>query len=382
MATFFSSSILNSPLLVLTVAVSFLLPISTIFTPSSLQVVPGRTHDLSRSCQVPTGNLTNGPPGSIMYQTGGWGYWTGITPVAQKLAYSTFIGQKIPQLPQPCGLNCTYSVSVPSIAFQCKEGVELPPAMKPATSAGVWEEAFWNATAITSGSPPASFYVYWKSTTKSGTNGTALCTIGTAKYDFTVSIDFSFLQLLTIHLQIRTVNGQEFVSYNVTHTGALINTAGNDGANLPLGEYLYALQQSSISSATRSLLLGTVSILHGASAETPKFDSPVISAAFFDSSLNSGADFTWGDVPRGIEQLSHNVSAAILTMDLGVKDSTCIVSSQDIIYEYNRLNLWLPYGVSTLKLQHRSVPKSYLVGIKGCSAHCFGMSHSRHRGLL
>ena len=135
-------------------------------TPSSLQVVPGRTHDLSRSCQVPTGNLTNGPPGSIMYQTGGWGYWTGITPVAQKLAYSTFIGQKIPQLPQPCGLNCTYSVSVPSIAFQCKEGVDLPPAMKPATSAGVWEEAFWNATAITSGSPPASFYVYWKSTTK------------------------------------------------------------------------------------------------------------------------------------------------------------------------------------------------------------------------
>jgi hypothetical protein len=120
------------------------------------------------------------------------------------------------------------------------------------------------------------------------------------------------------------------------------------------------MQLSSISSATRALLLGTVAIIHGISADGPKFDSPVISAAFFDTSLNSGADFTWGDVPRGIEQLSHNVSAAILTMNLGVKDSTCTISEQDIVYEYNRLNLWLPYGVSTCE---DSVPKSYLIGI-------------------
>jgi len=38
----------------------------------------------------------------------------------------------------------------------------------------------------------------------------------------------------------------------------------------------------------------------------------------------------------------------------------------------NWLNLWLLYGVSTLKLQHRSVPESYL----GCPAHCFAMSFS------
>jgi hypothetical protein len=192
MAAFLSSSILNSPLLVVTVGVSFLLLIPSVFAPSSLQVIPGPNRVLPRSCQVPTGNLTNGSPGSILYQTGGFGYWTGITPVAQKLAYSTFIGQKIPQLPQPCGINCTYSVSVPSIAFQCKDGVELPAAMTPATPSMYWEEAFWNATATISGSPPASFYVYWKSTTRSGTNGTALCTVGTANYDFTVSFDGYF----------------------------------------------------------------------------------------------------------------------------------------------------------------------------------------------
>ena len=157
------------------------------------------------------------------------------------------------------------------------------------------------------------------------------------------------------------MNGLQSVIYNVTRTGDLINTVTDAGplAQHDLNAYQQAMQLSSIVSATRSLLLGSVSMIHTMSVDGPKFDSPVISAAFSDNSLNSGTDFTWGDVPRGIERLSHNVSAAILNMDLGVKDSTCTVSRQEIIYEYNRLNLWLPYGVSTC-LQHRS-PESYLV---------------------
>ena len=300
-----------------------------------------------------------------MFQTGGFGYWTGVTPVAQKLTSSTFIGQKIPSLPRPCGSNCKYSVSVPSIAFQCKEGVELPAAMMPATPVPGrdWNQVFWNATTTIAGSPQASFYVYWKSSTQSGTNGTALCTSGTAKYDFTVSVYSSFLQnLLTILLQIQTLNGEQSVRYNVMRTGDLFDTVGDTAALATLAQqdsngYQQAMQLSSIVSATQSLLLGSISIIHTMVAHGPRFDSPVISAAFFDNSLNGGTEFTWGDVPRGIEQLSHNVSAAILTMNLGMKDSMCTVSRQDIIYEYNQLNLWLPYGVSTPKLQHRSVSR-------------------------
>lgn len=351
MATFFSSSVLKSPLLVLIVAVSFLLSIPTVITPSSLQVVSEPSYNQLSSCQIPTGNLTNGTSGSTLFQTGGWGYFIGVTPVAQKLVSSTFIGQKIPVLPQPCGLNCTYSVSVPSFAFQCQGGVQLPAGMSSTTvSATVWNEAFWNATANSTAdpSPPTSFYVYWKSTTKSGTNGTALCTVGTAKYDFTVSEDSLSLQhVVTIVPQVRILNGQQSVGYNVTHTGPLLDTQDPEVTKLHQDEYLQLLQISSLSATTRSFLLGSVSILHGASDDTPQFSSSVISAAFFDTSLNTGTDLTWGDVPRGIEQLSHNVSAAILTMDLGVQDSTCIVSTQDIIYEYNRKDLWLPYGVST-----------------------------------
>lgn len=133
--------------------------------------------------------------------------------------------------------------------------------------------------------------------------------------------------------------------------GELVDTTGAMGDGVSIEEWTYALQLSSIATAVRSLLLGTVSVMHGASTETPKFGSSVTSAAFFDPSLNSGTDFTWKDVPRGIEQLSHNISAAILAMDLGVQDSSCFVTKQDIIYEYNRLNLWLPYGVSGLESQ-------------------------------
>jgi len=185
MATFFSLSILKSPLLVVAVAVSFLLAIPTIFTPSSLQVVSRPVYEPSTPCLVPTGNLTNGGPGSSMYETGGWGYWNGITPVAQRLATATFVAQKIPSLPQTCGLNCTYSVLFPSIALQCKTGAELP--------SGIFsdrpEETFWNATTNSTYEPgPVDpLYVYWKSNTQYGTNGTALCTVGRAQYNFTVS---------------------------------------------------------------------------------------------------------------------------------------------------------------------------------------------------
>lgn len=369
LATFFSSSIFKSPLLVLIAAISFLLPLPAVLTPSSLQVVPHTSFDLSSPCMVPTGNLTNGGPGSILYTTGGWGYWIGITPVAQKLAYSTFVGQRIPTLPQPCGTNCTYAVSFPSIAFQCQEGVEVPAGMSGTFQGLSGTEVFWNVTTNSTfaASPDTPFYVYWKSSTQNGTSGTALCTVGKAQYDFTVSW---LIRHLPTHLntafilpQIQITNGQQFVNYTVTQTGYLPPSSGTEAADLPIPELLYGHQLASLSTVTRSLLFGSISILHGASTNTPQFDSSIISAAFFDTSLNSGNDFTWGNVARGIEQLSHNVSAAILTMDLGVQDSRCAVSRQDIVYKYDRLNLWLPYGVSTFGTLGLLLLVSYSSGV-------------------
>ena len=173
-------------------AVSFSLSIPTVITPSSLQVVSGPSQNLLISCQIPSGDLTNVSSGNTLYRTRGMRSFTGITPLAHRLVSSTIMGQRILPLPQPCGLNCTYSVSVPSFAFECQDGVQLPAEMssnKRPLSAVIWNEPFWNATVNpTVGiNPPTSLYVYWKSRTESGTNGTALCTVGGANYDFTVS---------------------------------------------------------------------------------------------------------------------------------------------------------------------------------------------------
>ncbi|KAG8895129.1 hypothetical protein FRC00_007935 [Tulasnella sp. 408] len=198
------------------------------------------------------------------------------------------------------------------------------------------EEPFWNTTTTIdlgglSVAPATSFYVYWKSSRATGTNGTALCNIGTAQYNFTV----------------QTANGQQVVAYNVTQTGDLVNTR-QPATGFSTKEWELALQLSSIATAAQSLLMGTISIRHGASTDITEYDSSITSAAFFDPSLNSGSAFTWGDVPRGIEQLSHNISAAMLTMDLGVQDSSCFITKQDIVYQYDSLSLWLPYGAALL----------------------------------
>jgi hypothetical protein len=57
--------------------------------------------------------------------------------------------------------------------------------------------------------------------------------------------------------------------------------------------------------------------------------------------------FVWGDVLKGIEEMSHNVTAALLTLQLGTMDSTCLFDQLNVqIYQYSSLDLWAPYGVS------------------------------------
>ena len=56
---------------------------------------------------------------------------------------------------------------------------------------------------------------------------------------------------------------------------------------------------------------------------------------------------TWGDVLKGIEEMSHNISVALLTLQLGTMSSTCLFDLQLEVYRYSPSTLWVPYGVST-----------------------------------
>jgi hypothetical protein len=60
--------------------------------------------------------------------------------------------------------------------------------------------------------------------------------------------------------------------------------------------------------------------------------------------------FVWGDVLKGIEEMSHNVTAALLTLQLGTMSAECFFDQQVVVYQYSSFALWVPYGVSNFSL--------------------------------
>ena len=58
----------------------------------------------------------------------------------------------------------------------------------------------------------------------------------------------------------------------------------------------------------------------------------------------------WGDVLKGIEELSHNFTASLLTMPFGTMITDCDFYYQDVVYQYSPVTLWVPYGISHFSL--------------------------------
>jgi len=73
---------------------------------------------------------------------------------------------------------------------------------------------------------------------------------------------------------------------------------------------------------------------------------------FLQVQSTNGSDFNssnwvyiWGDVLKVVEEMSHNVTAALLTLPLGTMDAQCFSDYQAEIYRYRPFVLWVPYGV-------------------------------------
>ena len=108
--------------------------------------------------------------------------------------------------------------------------------------------------------------------------------------------------------------------------------------------------------ATWALFMGNVSIdLNGSLVDNimgqPSFLEilPVPdNSSLSESTLST--QFVWGDVIQGIEEMSHNVTAALLTLQLGNISSECFSDQQTVVYQYSSFALWVPYGVSHFSL--------------------------------
>jgi len=130
------------------------------------------------------------------------------------------------------------------------------------------------------------------------------------------------------------------------------------------------MQLASLSYATRALFLGSAVLEFGASSTYMKDDTPASQASFVEIPVakdGSDPEYIWGDVLKGIEEMSHNVTAALLTLQLGTMSAECLFDKQVVVYQYTSSALWTPYGVSTALCSHVMISPFFIDRPGHCS---------------
>jgi hypothetical protein len=106
---------------------------------------------------------------------------------------------------------------------------------------------------------------------------------------------------------------------------------------------LLGVQIATLSYATKALFLGDITI----DAQGVTVNSQADKASFAEYA-NISNIVSWGDVLTGIEEMSHNVTAGLLSAEIGLGNMSaeCSVDLSSLVYQYNSWALWVPYGVS------------------------------------
>jgi hypothetical protein len=139
-------------------------------------------------------------------------------------------------------------------------------------------------------------------------------------------------------LKVQTKGGVQSVTTNI----AQINP-GPIGITILSYNELFSDRLSSIIDAVQALYMGDAVQKNGWYRNTrPTNNQP----SFLNTTYSDIILFDWGDVLKGIEEISHNVTAGLLMLDLGTTNSNCSFDQQDLVYQYSSFMLWVPYGVS------------------------------------
>ena len=220
---------------------------------------------------------------------------------------------------------------------------------------GSFPSTIWNGTlAPEEFSWP--FYIGWRSIgpgngPPNGTSGNTSCSPFPALYDVevrTISLSASLSESLIIlnlkyKFKVQTKGGVQFVTTNITRKSDSFPPANSSSwveiLNIPNS----FLQFASLYSATPPLFIGNLNLNFNGSVSDHMLGKP----PFLELTPNQ---FIWGDVLKGIEEMSQNVTAALLTLQLGNISSECFSDQQTVIYQYSPFELWVPYGVSHFSL--------------------------------
>jgi len=207
-----------NPTIVIFSSLTLLLPLAGVFAPSSLTVATENSTNVSGHCMIPTGNLStpNTPDYSSLYDfETNYGNktdpyvlsWDDATPKATTFITKLFLEHRIPDLPQSCGPNCRYIVSVPSFIFQCTPNpLWLPPFPSPDSLPVL----LWNATQNSNW----HFDISWNSWNGTGTSGSgnAFCLAVQAQYDVEVRVIPLSTSLSLIFLNVNSRSKRKEVS--------------------------------------------------------------------------------------------------------------------------------------------------------------------------
>ncbi|KAG8952473.1 hypothetical protein FRC04_004533 [Tulasnella sp. 424] len=352
-STVLSNAVMNGPLLVGATLLSFMLPIAAVFTPASLGV-KAITYGEEAPCVIAAGNFhqvdDNGVP--LFYQANICTPIGDLTATVSRMSEITFSSGSPMPLPEFCGNNCTYKVIVDSMSFKCDVNQPLPPGQmgtfQPGNQPlGPVTLSFWNATATGDQiEPTLPIYVGWATgswrggwDTSLGTAGGAYCVPVHAQYEFSV----------------QTINGAQYVTYNVTTFGQLEPVVPPPNAQYPDGSCRIGnipgadLQTAAIALAARRLLLGSLAVTSSVVDTEWTHNSTVRLASFLNVTTPRGLPdelYIWKDVVKGIEDTAANVTATLLNLDAGRQNSTCSYGHSTVVYDYNPTNLLVPYGVA------------------------------------
>ncbi|KIO22058.1 hypothetical protein M407DRAFT_28403 [Tulasnella calospora MUT 4182] len=334
MLTALSNAVMHGPLLVGATILSFMLPISAVFSPASLGV-RATTYAEDAPCVIAASNFRNSSTDGFprFFQGHSCSDFYDVTATVARLSEITFASGTPTPLPEFCGKNCTYKVIADSMSFKCERNVQLPQGHM-----GTWDPAhpgpstmtFWNATATGDQLEP-NLLIY----------------VGWASGDYSRSVALQ-LERAVRHI-VQTINGAQPVSYDITTFDPLPPVLmPSDAYGCRRGPVPIANGQiASITQAARRVLLGSLSVTSTTREVVWNFNSSVRLAPFLNMSTRfPDESYAWKDVVKSIEQTTANITAALLNLDDDMRNTTCSYIHCKVVYDYNPANLLAPYGAA------------------------------------
>lgn len=348
----------NSKLSTLMAALSWLLPISAILSPTTLSVGLNTFGPFPIDTQVPQLNLTgwdasNSFAGSLVSFVDTHMSYNQFTPVMQALAAQALYGGKILEFPGPvgCGANCTYEIEFYGPALSCKKlnssydkigdfEVVRNPSRLPGGYSAVLEPVSKNSSDGRLGLAKR-LRIKAFSTAPTNYSSEILCT----PYNATYSVNITF----TNDLAALNIQKLELL-------WPIDESAKDANAQLYPGASPYVVSgwpARAIIDSLYSILLGNITF--DRRYEYMTVDKTTISntllAAVKPPAVLNGIN-PWSlefvdNLDLAVEQLSHNLTLSLLSASPAKISRTVHYTITSLVCKYQRMTLLLIYLAST-----------------------------------